>query len=62
MIGVRQAPAILTPWVPAAPVAATCTLRQERLPAELPTHWDFGGPADAATSAPVFFGWRRQRS
>lgn len=57
MTGARRGLAALTLWVPAAVMVATWLRWQERLPAELPTHWGSGGPADAATTASVFFGW-----
>jgi len=53
----RKLLAILTLWVPGIVIAFTWMAWQERLPAELPTHWGSSGPADAVTSAPVFFGW-----
>lgn len=54
---VRRLLAVLALWVPGVIIAITWLTWQERLPADLPTHWGSSGPADAATSAPVFFGW-----
>jgi len=53
----RRLLAILTLWAPGALIALTWLAWRDRLPAELPTHWGTSGPADAVTSAPVFFGW-----
>ena len=49
--------AVLSLWVPALVIALSWMRWQERLPAELPTHWGASGPANAVTPAPVFFGW-----
>lgn len=53
----RRLLAILTLWMPGVTILVTWLTWQERLPVELPTHWGSSGPADAVTSAPVFFGW-----
>ncbi|MFJ3490862.1 hypothetical protein [Leifsonia aquatica] len=57
MNGLRRALAVVTLWLPAATILWTWMLWEGRLPADLPTHWGVGGPADGVTSAPVFLGW-----
>lgn len=53
----RRLLAVLTLWAPGVIILVTWRAWQERLPGELPTHWGASGPADAVTSAPVYFGW-----
>lgn len=57
MNGLRRALAVVTLWLPAATILWTWMLWEGRLPANLPTHWGVGGPADGVTSAPAFLGW-----
>jgi NADH:ubiquinone oxidoreductase subunit 3 (subunit A) len=57
MDGLRRTLAVVTLWLPAATILWTWMLWEGRLPADLPTHWGVGGPADGVTSAPVFLGW-----
>ncbi len=41
-------------WVPALVMIAFWSVFGSRLPAELPTHWGVGGPADGATNTVIF--------
>lgn len=55
MTTLRKTLAVLSFWPPSAIVLATWLAWQDRLPAELPTHWSGSGPADSATHAGTFW-------